>query len=198
VTAADTHMAGKTATFLRAQATGRRVLIALAAALLLALVSRYAAVPMYRGIVGFTPFDAQPSLSRIMVAVELGASGNVSATSAYLLFAAIDAVAVAAAAWLFAALWMWLFVRVPTRLFAFLMRGGIVLLPFYVVALDMMAKVAFFRLVRGLSGESYAATIEFAVAVHRLKFAFVDVRNYLTAALLFATVLAVFLRRRQR
>ncbi len=173
-------------------------MVVMAVAVALTLASQYIAGPIYRGIAGFMPFDAQPSLSRFMIAVELGASVNDGASSAYILFALVDAAAVIAAAWTFALLWLWLFITVPTRLFAFLMRGGIVLLPFYVVVLDIVAKVAFFRLIGGLSGASYATTIECVAFVHRLKFALVDLRNYLTAALLLAGVLAVFLKHRRR
>lgn len=195
---ATVQMAGKATAFLRSQATGQRLMVVMAVAVALTLASQYIAGPIYRGIAGFMPFDAQPSLSRFMIAVELGASVNDGASSAYILFALVDAAAVIAAAWTFALLWLWLFITVPTRLFAFLMRGGIVLLPFYVVVLDIVAKVAFFRLIGGLSGASYATTIECVAFVHRLKFALVDLRNYLTAALLLAGVLAVFLKHRRR
>jgi hypothetical protein len=188
----------KIAAFIRSQSTSRRVLVALAVAVVLALVSRYIAVPIYRDVAGFTPFDVQESLSRFMIAFELGAIGKDAATGAYVLFALVDAPAVLATAWFFAVFWTWLFIKNRTRLFSFLMRGGIIMLPFYVVVLDFAAKVAFFRLLRGLAGDSYGATVDFAVMAHRLKFAFIDLRDYLSVALLVASVFAVFLRRRRR
>ena len=110
----------------------------------------------------------------------------------YLLLVAVSGIAVAA---LFTLFWAWLFLKVPTRLFAFLRRGGILMVPWYVVVVDLLGKVGFFRLLGGLSWPSYALTIELCAPLHRFKFAMIDIRNYLTIVFLLAIVVDVVLRR---
>ncbi len=182
--------------FLKSRATGRSLIIVAAVTSVLGLTSHLILAPIYRGITGFTPFDFQSSLSNFMIAVELGAFAEGAATNAYVTFATVDMAYVLATAYLFTLLWSWLFVKSPTRLFAFLVRGGILLLPSYIVVLDLVAKIGFFRLLRGLSGPSYAMTVEFCAVVHRLKFAVMDIRNGLTAAVVLAVAVGFVLTQR--
>lgn len=182
--------------FLKARATGRGLAVAAGAAVVFGLISRLFLVPAYHGISGFTPFDVQFPLSPFMIAVERGGYAEGSAVAAYVLFAAVDLLYMVATAWLFILGWVWLFSKVPTRLFAFLTRGGILMLPTYIVFLDIATKVGFFRLVCGLTGPSFAATVEFCATIHRLKFALIDIRLYLTAAFLLVVVLGLVIRQR--
>ena len=184
--------------FLTSFATGRGLVAAAATAIALGLVSHFVLVPAYHDVSGFAPFDVQFPLSPFAIAVELGGYAEGSATDAYLLFAVVDFAFAVAAAWLFTAAWVWLFSKVPTRLFAFLMRGGIFMVPFYAVVLDLAAKVGFFRLVRGLTGPSYAATIEFCTTVHRFESALLDMRYYLTAAFLLTGATELLMRQNPR
>ena len=184
-------------TFVKSYATVRGVAVAAAVTGLLALVVSLLLIPAYREVTGFIPFDAQARLSHFMIGVELGAVDKGKATQIYALFAAVDVVYAAATAWLFILFWSWLFAMAPTRLFAFLMRGGILLVPFYVFILDVIAKVGFFRLVRGLDDSAYAAAVDFSVMVHRLGFALRDLRSYLTMAFLLAIAIGFLLRRRR-
>lgn len=184
-------------TFVKSYATVRGVAVAAAATGLLALVVSLLLIPAYREVTGFIPFDAQDRLSHFMVGVELGAVDKGKATQIYALFAAVDTLYAVATAWLFTLFWSWLFDMAPTRLFAFLTRGGILMVPFYVLILDVVAKAGFFRLVRGLDDAAYAVTVDFAVMIHRLGFALRDLRNYLTVAFLVAIAVGFLLRRRR-
>lgn len=182
--------------FLKSRATGRNLVIVALFTIALGLLSHLVLAPIYRGITGFAPFELQSSLSKFMIAVELGALAEGAATKTYISFAAVDLAYVLATALLFTLFWPWLFVKSPTRLNAFLVRGGILLLPSYIAVLDLAAKVGFFRLLRGLAGPSYAMTVEFCAVVHRLKFAVIDIRNGLTAAALLAAVVGFVLTQR--
>lgn len=173
---------------------GRGIMAAGAAAAVLWLVARTVLVPAYRDITGFVPFDLQSPLSHVMIGVELGAFEERAALGAYAAFAAVDFALGIAKAALFIFVWMWLFDSAPTRIFSFLRRGGILLLPLYVVILDGAAKVGFHRLLQGLSGEALSATIEYCATVHRLHMAVADIRNLLTAVFL-ALAAAVTVRR---
>lgn len=175
--------------------TGRGFFAIAAVAAVLGLISNYVLAPAYREIAGFLPFDLQYPLSRFMIGVELGTFDGATATKAYVLFAAVHFALGIAVAALFTLFWAWLFLKVPTRLFAFLRRGGILMVPWYVVVVDLLGKVGFFRLLGGLSWPSYALTIELCAPLHRFKFAMIDIRNYLTIVFLLAIVVDVVLRR---
>lgn len=164
----------------------------------LGLLTRFVVSPLYHSVTGFLPFDAQFPLSKIMIAVELGAFDKAAAMAPYTLFAAVDLAYVIATAALVTMGWMWLLAKFPMALFAFLRRGGIAMMPAYVVILDIIAKVGFFRLIGGLSGEDYARAVEFYATVHRLKFALLDIRNYLTIGFLLAIILGMFFARTAR
>jgi hypothetical protein len=184
--------------FLKMRATLRGLAFAAGVAALLALTVHVALIPPYEAITGYVPFDAQARLSQFMVGVELGAFAKGAATGAYVIYAVGDALSAVATAWLFMLFWQWLFARAPTRLFAFLARGGILLVPVYVLALDLAAKVGFFRLVKGLEEPSYAATVDFSVTVHRLAMALADLRNYVTAVLVVTAIVSLLLKRHWR
>lgn len=165
-----------------------------AAVAVLLLVERTTLIPAYREITGFTPFDLQAPLSHVMIGVELGAFEERAARGAYSAFAAVDFALGVATAAMFTFLWMWLFEKAPSRIFAFLKRGGTLMVPTYAVVLDMAAKLGFYRLLQGLSGEALADTIEFCATIHRLHIALADIRNILTAVFL-ALATGVIVRR---
>ncbi|MBY0509520.1 MAG: hypothetical protein K2P94_05150 [Rhodospirillaceae bacterium] len=181
--------------FLKSNATPRGLGVAAGAVMLLMLTVQFALIPPYEAITGYLPFDAQPRLSQFMVGVELGAFAKGTATMAYVMYAIGDALADMATAWLFVLFWHGLFEKIPTRLFAFLARGGILLVPLYVLAMDLAAKAGFFRLLNGVEGPSYAATADFSVTVHRLAMVLADLRNYLTAAFVVIAIVSLLLKR---
>ena len=160
---------------------GRGAVAAAAVAGSLYLVERVSLIPAYRAITGFAPFDLQTPLSQVMIGIELGAFEERAAIGAYAAFAAVDLMLGVALAAMFTFLWMWLFEKAPTKAFTFLKRGGILMLPSYVVILDMAAKVGFYRLLQGLGGEALAETIEFCATVHRLHLAVADIRDIMAA-----------------
>ncbi len=174
----------KLQTFLRAHATVRGFMAALLVIGACTLVIRFALIPMYRNATGFLPFDAQPGLSPFSIGVQLGAFPIADARWVYLPFAVFDALSVLATAWVFALLWTWLFDRAPTRLFAFLTRGGFVLVPFYVLVFDLAGKVGFFRLVSSGRGDATAALVDLCVWLHRFEYGFITLRNDATIAFL--------------
>lgn len=180
---------------MKSNPTARGLAAAVAMTVLLTLTVKFALIPPYEFITGYVPFDAQPRLSQFMVGVELGAFAKGAATPAYVIYAVGDAFAAMATAWLFVLFWHGLFERVPTRLFAFLTRGGILLVPVYVLVLDLVAKGGFFRLLQGIEEPSYAATVDFSVTVHRLAMALADLRNTLTAAFVVIAIMSLLLKR---
>lgn len=188
-------MWGPTA-LLKAYATVRGILAAAVIVALLALLVRLVLIPAYQDVTGFIPFDAQPRLSQVMIGIELGAFAKGAATDAYTLFAMGDIVRGMAVAWFFTLVWAWLFAKAPSRLFGFLARGGIFLVPTYVVILDVAAKLGFYRLLLGLSDPDYSAVANFSVTAHRLSFALADLRLYLTAGFILIAVFIFMLQRR--
>lgn len=163
---------------------GRGAVAAAALAGSLYLVERASLIPAYREITGFAPFDLQKPLSQVMIGIELGAFEERTAIGAYAAFAAVDFVRGAALAAMLTFLWMWMFEKAPTKAFTFLKRGGILMLPSYVVSLDMAAKVGLYRLLQGLNGNALTETIAFCATVHRLQLAVADIRDILAAAFL--------------
>jgi hypothetical protein len=177
--------------------TGRVVIGAVGVALGLA-AARLFLSSAFRSVTGFVPFDLQFPLGRQAIAIQLGALGKGVAAQAYVPFAIADALLALAAAWAIALLWLWIFHKAPNRLFVFLSRGGIFLVPVTAGVLDIAENVEFYRLIHGLSGPAYADTIEMTTSVHALKSAFVYVRDYLTAAVVLVGLLTLWLQRRQR
>lgn len=184
--------------WLAACATVKGLAMIAGIAAVLHLLARAYLVPIYREITGFVPFELQSQLSKFMIAVELGAFEKGAASEIYRVFAAVDFAAGIFSALLFSALWVWLFAKAPSRVFGYLKRGGIAFLPFYVVVLDVITKVGYTRLLGELDSASFAATIELCAAVHRLKFALVDIRNYATIALLLIAAVSLLRARVSR
>jgi len=178
--------------------TGRGFFAIAAVAAVLGLLARFALAPVYRDLTGFLPFDLQVPLSRFMIGVELGAFDGASAISAYVIFAAIHFAFGIAVAALFTLLWAWLFSLTSSRVFAFLKRGGILMVPWYVVIVDLLGKVGFYRLLGGLQWPAYALTIELCAPLHRFKFAMADIRNYVTIAFVLIVVVDIVRRRNAR
>jgi hypothetical protein len=185
-----------TADFIARRATSRGIALAALIVVVLTLIVRFALIPAYRDITGFVPFDAHARLSRVMIGIELGAFPQGAATGVYIVFALVDIARAAAAAWLFVLAWRWLFEYFPARLSGFLSRGGILLVPVYVVALDIAAKVGFFRLLESGSVAAHTALVDFSVMAHRMGFALADARNYLTVG--FILIAAIGFWRRMR
>jgi len=185
-----------TADFIARRATPRGIALAALIVVGLTLIVRFALIPAYRDITGFVPFDAHARLSRVMIGIELGAFPQGAATGAYAVFALVDAARAVAVAWLFVLAWRWLFDYFPARLFGFLARGGILLVPVYVVALDVAAKVGFYRVLESGSVSAQIALVDFCVMAHRMGLALADARNYLTAG--FMLIAAIGFWRRYR
>lgn len=164
--------------FLKSRASGRAVAGAVIFALLVVIVQQWILVPHFQAVTTFKPFDVQFPLTRYMIAIQLGAYGP-TAGAAYLPFFIVDLLLAFVSAGALMLLWSWLF-RKPNRVMAFLERGGIILVPLYTLSCDIAENVAFARLIGGLSGESYANTIQFAVTVHGIRGALLDLQMILT------------------
>ncbi len=178
--------------------TVRGLLIIAAIAGALQLTSSLVLAPQYREITGFAPFDLQSRLSPFMIGVELGAFEKAAAAGIYRIFAGVDFAAGIVTALLFSVFWTWIFTKAPARMFDFLKRGGVLMLPAYAVVLDAITKVGYARLLGGLNGPGYAETIEFCATVHRLKFALIDIRNVVTLALLVIAAIGLWRSRMPR
>jgi hypothetical protein len=165
--------------YFKSRASGRAVAGAVIFALLVVLVQQTLLVPHFQAVTGFKPLDVQFPLSRYTIAIQLGAYGQ-DAGAAYLPFLMVDLVLAAASAAALVLLWAWLFRQQRTRMFSFLERGAVILVPVYTLGCDFAENVAFARLIGGLSGESYAGTIEFAVMIHSVRGALLDVQVILT------------------
>jgi hypothetical protein len=178
------------------KARGFVIIAALAAAL--GLAARYIFAPMYMEIAGFLPFDLQFPLSRFMIGVELGTFEGAVAIKPYVLFAVVHFGYVAAVAALFTLFWRWLLTTSATRMLVFFRRGGILMIPSYVVVVDLLAKVGFFRLLGGFDWPSPGLAVDVCASIHRFKFAMVDIRNYLTIAFILVVLLDLVMRRGAR
>lgn len=166
--------------YLKSRATGRTVAGTVVFALLVVLVQYTVLIPHFQAATTFRPFDVQFPLTRYMIAIQLGAYGE-TAGPAYLPFLLVDTLLAFVSAGALMFLWAWLFGRQPTRIFSFLERGAVILVPAYTLACDIAENIAFARLIGGrLSGEAYANTIQFAVTVHSVRGAFLDLQVILT------------------
>jgi len=174
----------------------RGVIVAGVAAFFLWSLSRFVFAENYRAQTGFLPFDLQFPLTQFMIGIELGAFKRGTATSAYVAFVAANLAYIVALAWFFTALWMWIFTKQPNRVFHFLTRGGILMMPTYIVVMDIAAKVCFYMIVEGHRTDLYADIVAVAVTIHRLKFAVIDIRDYLTLGFLAAAALSILHKRR--
>ncbi|MCA0201202.1 MAG: hypothetical protein LCH56_10225 [Proteobacteria bacterium] len=164
--------------FLKSRASGRAVAAAAIFALLVAAVQHWVLIPHFQAVTTFKPFDVQFPLTRYMVAIQLGAYER-TAGPAYLPFFMVDLLLAFVSAGTLMLLWSWLFRR-PNRISAFLERGGIIFVPLYTLVCDVAENIAFGRLIGGLSGDSFANTVEFAVTVHSVRGALLDLQVILT------------------
>lgn len=146
---------------------------------LLQILQRLVTAPYFEKIAGFMPFDIQFPLGSVAVAIQLGAYGE-GATNAYIVFAACEILAALTVAAFFMLLWRWIFSVLPIGAFIFLQRGGILLAPFAALICDIAETAGFVRLISGVSEPLYESTLEFSIFMHRLKFAFQDIRIYFT------------------
>ena len=146
-------------------------------------------IPHFQASTSFIPFDVQFPLTRHMIAIQLGAYES-NARAAYLPFLLVDLLLAFASAAALLLLWSWLFSQHRTRVFAFLERGAVLLVPVYTLCCDIAENVAFARLVGGLSGESYVGTIKFAVTVHGIRGALLDLQVILTIVFVILFALA--------
>lgn len=175
---------------LKSRASGRAVAGVMIFALLVVLVQHALIIPHFQAATTFKPFDVQFPLTKYMIAIQLGAYGE-TAAAAYLPFVVVDFVLGAATAAALMLLWAWLFRERPNRLFAFLERGAVFLVPIYTLGCDVAENAAFARLIGGHAGESYAGTIEFAAMIHGVRGAFLDLQVILTVVFVILFVLGV-------
>ncbi|MCC6912111.1 MAG: hypothetical protein IT566_00300 [Rhodospirillaceae bacterium] len=164
--------------FLKSRANGRAVAAAAIFAVLVFVVQDRVLIPHFQAVTGFKPFDVQFPLTRYMVAIQLGAYER-TAGPAYLPFFMVDMLLSFVSAGTLMLLWSWLFRR-PNRISGFLERGGIIFVPLYTLGCDVAENIAFARLIGGLTGESFARTVEFAVTVHGMRGALLDLQVILT------------------
>ena len=180
--------------YLHRYVTRQAIAVALVAAGKLLFVHKLVAVPYFERVAGFRPFDIQFPLGSVAVAIQLGAYSD-SAARAYAIFAGCEILLALAAAVFFMLLWCWMFSASSNSVFIFLESGGILLAPFAALLCDITESLGFAGLIIGLSGPFYEFAMEFSVFMHKLKFAFEDIRVYFT--LFFAVVMAVQWMRRQ-
>lgn len=188
-------MQGKSEKSFRSIAFPRTVAVTLIVSLALQFARDMAAVPYFEGAVGFRPFDDQLPLTPFVIAIQLGAYDE-GAASAYVGFAMIDVALSLATAIFFMALWSWMLRLAHSRIFEFLKSGGILLTPLAAFVCNVASSVAFLGLITGILKPYYAASAEVAVFLHRLNFAFEDIRIYFT--LFFVSVIVAFRLRMSR
>ncbi len=164
--------------FLKTRASGRAVAAAVIFAVLIVIVQQWVLVPHFQSVTTFKPFDVQFPLTRYSLAIQLGAYEK-TAAPAYFPFFAVDLLLAFVSAGTLMLLWAWL-LRRPTRLSMFLERGGIIFVPLHTLICDIAENIAFARLIGGLPSESFASTVEFAVSVHAVRGALLDVQAILT------------------
>jgi hypothetical protein len=174
---------------LKSRASGRAVTGAVLFALLVVLVQYTLLIPHFQAVTSFKPFDVQFPLTRHMIAIQLGAYEE-AAGPAYFPFLMVDTLLAFVSAGALMLLWAWLFRQYRTRVFSFLERGAVILIPAYTLACDFAENIAFARLIGGLSGESYASTIQFAVTVHNIRGALLDLQVILTVVFVILFALA--------
>lgn len=164
--------------FLKSRANGRAVAAAAIFAVLVFVVQDRVLIPHFQAVTTFKPFDVQFPLTRYMVAIQLGAYER-TAGPAYLAFFTVDLLLSFVSAGTLMLLWSWL-LRRPNRISGFLESGGIIFVPLYTLGCDIAENIAFARLIGGLTGESFARTVEFAVTVHSMRGALLDLQVILT------------------
>ncbi|MGE4062439.1 MAG: hypothetical protein AB7E79_03635 [Rhodospirillaceae bacterium] len=178
------------ANYLKSRASGRAVTGAMIFAFLVVLVQHAVLIPHFQAATTFKPFDVQFPLTKYMIAIQLGAYEE-TAAAAYLPFVVVDLLLALVSTAALMLLWAWLFRAQPNRLFAFLERGAIFLLPVYTLACDIAENVAFARLIGGLAGANYAGTIDFAVMIHGVRGALLDLQVILTVVFVILYSLSV-------
>ena len=179
------------AEYLKSRANGRAVAGTVLFALLILVLQYGVLIPHFQSATGLKPFDMQFPLTKYMIAIQLGTYPP-GAGAAYLPFVLIDLLLAVVSAAALMLLWSWLFRQRPSGALSFLERGGVILIPIYTLACDIAENIAFARLVGGgLSGESYAGTIAFAVTIHSVRGAFLDLQMILTVLFVILFGLAV-------
>ena len=165
--------------YLNRKTPAHSMLMAGAMAGLFQILQKLAAEPYFEKIAGFRPFDIQFPLSTVAIAIQLGAYGE-GALRAYAMFTASEVLSAVSVAAFFALLWRWLFLVFPDRAFVFLRNGGILVAPFAAPICDIVESIGFARLISGAPGSLFESTVEFSILMHKLKFAFQDIRLYFT------------------
>lgn len=182
------------ASYLKSRASGRAVAGAVIFALLIVLVQHTVVIPYFQAVTSFKPFDVQFPITRYMIAIQLGAYDE-RAAGAYLPFLLVDLLLAIVSAAALMLLWAWLFREQPNRVFSFFERGAVLLVPLYTLLCDIAENAAFARLIGGLDGAAHADTIDFAVMVHNVRGAFLDLQVILTVV--FVIVFALSLGKRR-
>jgi hypothetical protein len=175
--------------YLKSRATGRAVAGAVIFAVLIVLVQHAVLIPHFQAVTGFKPFDGQFPLTRYMIAIQLGAYEE-TAAAAYLPFLVVDLLLAAVSSGALMLLWAWLFRVQPSRAIAFFERSAVMFVPLYTLLCDLAENVAFARLIGGISGDSTVGTIDFAVMIHGLRGALLDLQVILTVLFVILFALA--------
>ncbi|MDX2143852.1 MAG: hypothetical protein SFV19_10895 [Rhodospirillaceae bacterium] len=178
--------------FLLSRATGRAVLIALAA-MAASGASFSVLIPPYQEAAGFTPFDMQFPLTRDMVIIQLGAF-NDGVLAAYLPFAAVDMFFPAVGAAFTVLLWGWLARAAGAPWLTGAFRRGWWIWAIFPALCDLSENVLFLRL---LAAEPRPTLdlIDTAVAVHRAKLVFLSIAQGISVALILVTMMLVWRQR---
>jgi hypothetical protein len=175
-------------------ATGRTVIMLMAASAIGLAVRAQVLAPMFHDDVGFIPLDLQHRLNPEMIVIQLGAS-PARLGLAYQRFALMDSVVTVITAAFVVTLWLWLFRNAPNRIFSFVQNGGILFVPLVAAAAELAEHVAICRLL-DMQHDGYGSAIDLVVTLHATKSAFGIVRDLLTSG--FVLVALVWLVRNRR
>ena len=174
---------------IRRQATGRNVIVMLAAVGMVALISHGLALPAYRAVAsGLDPFDIQFPLTREMVAIQRGAFG-VGVAPAYVSFAILNSLFQGMTAVFYALFWAWIMAKSPRPL----ARGALLVFPVLAVVCGIAENAGFLILVFSNAHDPRHDVTTATLAVHRVKFFLRDADMAITLTL---AAFAMYFRRR--
>ena len=174
--------------FFSRQATGRNVLIALAALVFCIGLFNVVLTPMYQAVSsGFVPFDLQFPLTREMIIIQLGAMGPGS-FAAYARFTAVDMAFPMIASTFMLLLWAWLVQKSGSEMLRGAFERGWWIWAVFPAVCDLTENF-FFLQIFATYPEPALDAIEIAVDVHRGKLAFLTISQGITVGLAVMTAL---------
>jgi len=150
---------------IRRHATGRNLLVMLAALVASAIIAHTLTLPAYRAVAsGFDPFNVQYPLTWEMVAIQRGAfSPGISvAYTGYVIF---DFLSQCVMAIFYALLWAWMMARSPQPL----ARNALLLFPALAVLFAAAENAAFLALVFSSSHDPRHDVTRAALEIHRIR-----------------------------